>query len=184
MNMKRFYNESWFLATAALLLLGVIAATGAWQYAHRAGQGNKQVAQRFVTIDPVELANAERAVASKLLTSHADHQAISLKLFRVGHELRSTIRQVAGSGTVVLVKQAVILGGVPDITKQVLVKLGLPVNAPTVDVTKYLTQDVAQTTASLSQIGPALAARAAKQEQSTQAAAESEARQRSDQLLP
>ena len=183
--MKRFYDDlpPWFLTTAALLLLGVIAATGAWRYIHREWQG-KQAPQRFVTIDPVELANAERAVASKLLASHADNQAISLKLFRVGRELRGTIRQVAGPGTVVLVEQAVILGGVPDITKQVLEKLGLPLHAPTVDVTKYLTQDVAPTTASLGQIGPALAARAAKQEQSTQAAAESEAQQRSDQLLP
>ena len=123
---------------------------------------------RIVTIDPVELANAERALASKLLTRHGNHPAarrrITLKLFRVGREMRATIRKVAGPGTIVLVKQAVIAGSVPDITKTVLAKLGLPAKVPTVDLTQYLTHGVAATTMSLSQLDAALRARAKKQE--------------------
>lgn len=145
---------------------GGLTALGAAQKS--AGAVSGAPTARIVTIDPVELANAERALASQLLTTHhgqtATRAAVTLKLFKVGREMRATIRQIAGPNTLVLVKQAVIAGHVPDITKAVLNKLGLPAKAPTVDITQYLTDDVATTTMSLSQIDAALKARAQAQE--------------------
>lgn len=143
---------------------------------------------RLVTIDPVELANAERALASKLLTRHGNRPAtrrrVTLKLFRVGREMRATIRAVAGPGTIVLVKQAVIAGSVPDITKTVLMKLGLPAKVPTVDLTTYLTHGVAATTLSFSQINAALKARAKAQERHSAATYHKLVKSHADSIVP
>lgn len=160
-------RDSAVFVILAIIIAALLVAVGAVRV-----QGSSTTAAaptaRIVTIDPVELANAERALASKLLTRHGNHPAarrrITLKLFRVGREMRATIRKVAGPGTIVLVKQAVIAGSVPDITKTVLTRLGLPAKVPTVDLTQYLTHGVAATTMSLSQLDAALRARAKKQE--------------------
>ena len=171
----------------ATVLVGVLIALGAVYKPTRAVNTSAPTA-RIVTIDPVELANAERALASKLLTRHGNHPAarrrITLKLFRVGREMRATIRKVAGHGTIVLVKQAVIAGSVPDITKTVLTKLGLPAKVPTVDLTQYLTHDVAATTMSLSQLDAALRARAKKQEQRSGAAFDAQQRHAAAHVIP
>lgn len=143
---------------------------------------------RIVTIDPVELANAERAIASQLLTTRngktAVRQSVTLKLFRVGREMRGTIRKIAGPGTIVLVKQAVVFGHVPDITAQVLKRLGLPAKVPTVDLTHYLTSDVAATTLSFSQVNAALHARANQQIINGNKAAAKAQQQHADSVIP
>ena len=158
-------RDSAVFVIMAIIVAALLVAVGAVRVQ---GSSASAPSARIVTIDPVELANAERALASKLLTRHGNHPAarrrITLKLCRVGREMRATIRKVAGPGTIVLVKQAVIAGLVPDITKTVLAKLGLPAKVPTVDLTQYLTHGVAATTMSLSQLDAALRARAKKQE--------------------
>ena len=165
---KEIRDSAVFLVLA-IIVAALLVAVGAVHIQGSPGNTSAQApTARIVTIDPVELANAERALASKLLTRHGNHPAarrrVTLKLFRVGREMRATIRKVAGPGTIVLVKQAVIAGSVPDITKTVLTKLGLPAKVPTVDLTQYLTHGVAATTMSLSQLDAALRARAKKQE--------------------
>ena len=171
----------------AVIVAALLVAVGAVHVQGSSATTSAPTA-RIVTIDPVELANAERALASKLLTRHGNHPAarrrITLKLFRVGREMRATIRKVAGHGTIVLVKQAVIAGSVPDITKTVLTKLGLPAKVPTVDLTQYLTHGVAATTMSLSQLDAALRARAKKQEQRSAAAFDAQQRHAAAHVIP
>ena len=171
----------------ATVLVGVLIALGAVYKPTRAVNTSAPTA-RIVTIDPVELANAERALASKLLTRRGNRPAarrrVTLKLFRVGREMRATIRTVAGPGTIVLVKQAVIAGSVPDITKAVLTRLGLPAKVPTVDLTQYLTHGVAATTLSLSQLDAALRARTRKQERRSAAAFDAQQRHAAAHVIP
>ena len=171
----------------AVIVAALLVAVGA-VHVQGSSATTSAPSARIVTIDPVELANAERALASKLLTRHGNHPAarrrITLKLFRVGREMRATIRKVAGPGTIVLVKQAVIAGSVPDITKTVLTRLGLPAKVPTVDLTQYLTHGVAATTMSLSQLDAALRARAKKQEQRSATAFDAQQRHAAAHVIP
>lgn len=106
--------------------------------------GSPQSAPRMVTVDLVRILNAERKALPKL-SSDGDP---SLKLLQIGRQIRPTIRQLAGKDTVVLVKQSVVGGDLPDITDAVLDSLGLPKNAPTVSLTSALSD--APTTSSLS----------------------------------
>lgn len=91
-----------------------------------------------VTIDPVQIVNAERAVASSLFQSKgADDSNAIVSINRFGSQVNATINQVA-HGRLVLVKQAVVSGNLPDITDEVLAELGLPKGAPTIDMNKTL----------------------------------------------
>ena len=179
-------RDSAVFVILAIIVAALLVAVGAVRV--QGSSATKAPTARIVTIDPVELANAERALASKLLTRHGNHPAarrrITLKLFRVGREMRATIRKVAGPGTIVLVKQAVIAGSVPDITKTVLTRLGLPAKVPTVDLTQYLTHGVAATTMSLSQLDAALRARAKKQEQRSATAFDAQQRRAAAHVIP
>ena len=183
---KEIHDSAVFLVLA-IIVAALLVAVGAVNELPGYPPAQAPTA-RIVTIDPVELANAERALASKLLTRHGNHPAarrrVTLKLFRVGREMRATIRKVAGPGTIVLVKQAVIAGSVPDITKTVLTKLGLPAKVPTVDLTQYLTHGVAATTMSLSQLDAALRARAKKQERRSAAAFDAQQRHAAAHVIP
>lgn len=85
----------------------------------------------IVVFDPVKLANAERAVASQFLNKNADVGQTGVLLAKVRAETESAIREVAGGGALILVKQAVVLNQYPDITDKVLTKLGLPTDVPT-----------------------------------------------------
>lgn len=176
------------VVTAVTLIAAALVVDTAHRPVSAVAPTGQAPTARLVTIDPVELANAERALASKLLTRHGNRQAVrrrvTLKLFRVGHELRATIRAVAGPGTIVLVKQAVIAGSVPDITKTVLMKLGLPAKVPTVDLTTYLTHGVAATTLSFSQINAALKARAKAQERHSAATYHKLVKSHADSVIP
>ena len=179
-------RDSAVFVILAIIVAALLVAVGAVRV--QGSSATTAPTARIVTIDPVELANAERALASKLLTRHGNHpaarQRITLKLFRVGREMRATIRKVAGPGTIVLVKQAVIAGSVPDITKTVLTRLGLPAKVPTVDLTQYLTHGVAATTMSLSQLDAALRARAKKQEQRSATAFDAQQRRAAAHVIP
>lgn len=93
-----------------------------------------------VTFDATRLANAQRAIAAGLLDNQSD---ALITLARIGRETEATIQTVAG-GRLVLVKQAVVAGTVPDITDEVLQRLGLPTDVPTVDPMQYL-QELAPT---------------------------------------
>lgn len=113
---------------------------------------------RIVTLDVVRLVNAERAAVSSMVGKSADSQQDSaLALLHLGKAVKPAIRAAAGAGTIVLVKQAVISGTLPDITDQVLTALNLPLHAPTVNVAKYLGS--APTAADLDPSGHYLAAR-------------------------
>lgn len=131
-----------FLIGAGVAVLAIHAGAGALSGRAR---------PRIVTLDAVKLVNAERAAVSGMLGKGTPHEDIALRMLRIGHEVRKTIRREAGQGTIVLVKQAVVAGDLPDITDRVLELLGLPTKVPTVDVAKYL--DRAPTTADLAQYG-------------------------------
>lgn len=132
-----------FLTGACVLLLALVVAAVGWvtwrQWRAPSGSG----AGKLVTVDLVRILNAERKALPKL----SDGGDPSLELLRIGRQIRPTIRKVAGPDTVVLVKQSVVGGHLPDITDRVLKYLGLPAKAPTVNLTGAL--DDAPTTASL-----------------------------------
>lgn len=125
----------YLLATAlasAALVLAVLHFSGALS---RAPAG----APAVVTFDVVKYANATRAVASSFLKNGAGGDAgdAGALLLELPERTRATIANVAGAGTLVLVKQGVVQGQGTDITDAVLKALGLPLNVPTQDPTAY-----------------------------------------------
>jgi hypothetical protein len=80
--------------------------------------------RQMVTLDVVKLANAERALASKLWNKNA------IDLTSISKRTRQVIQQYAG-GRLVIIKQATVGSHLPDITDDVLRGLGLPTNVPT-----------------------------------------------------
>lgn len=87
----------------------------------------------FVTFDTVKYINARRQMVTQLLGKNdaKKQEAISV-LAGVQKTTMPLIKKIA-DGRLVIVKQALVIDGqVPDITDQVLKKLGLPVNAATV----------------------------------------------------
>ncbi|MNR71650.1 hypothetical protein D3C71_22810 [compost metagenome] len=97
-----------------------------------------------VTFDVVKFSNAQRAVASAFIKRNADVAEANDLLLGLSERTRKTIEDVAGPGTVVLVKQSVAQGVDRDITDEVLKRLGLPTDLPTKDAAAY-TLDVAPT---------------------------------------
>ena len=93
-------------------------------------------ADHLVVLDAVKLVNAERAALPMLSKQSGSDAAIAL--MDIGKRMQPAIEKAAGPGAVVVVKQAVVLGDLPDITDQVIKELNLPTNAPTVDLSKYL----------------------------------------------
>lgn len=118
----------------------IAAGAGAWWLLH--SMGGVLPGTNYVVFDPVKLGNAERAVAARLLGSNSDSEA-GLLLAKVGKQTEPVIRDVA-HGAVVLVKQAVVLSDYPDITDEVLVRLGLPTDVPTI-ASAMFSSDVAPT---------------------------------------
>lgn len=101
-------------------------------------------APTVVTFDVVRYANAQRAVASAFLKPGSDQASANELLMNLSERTRATINDVAGAGTLVVLKQSVVQGSTRDITEEVLEKLGLPTNVPTSDGVAY-TLDVAPT---------------------------------------
>lgn len=97
-------------------------------------------APKVVTFNISRFINAERAVASGLLLKKGDSaQDATIVLAKVSKMVRATIQEEAGPGTLVLVKQGVVNGNIPDITTKVLVKLGLPTKEPSQSPMRYAT---------------------------------------------
>jgi hypothetical protein len=86
-----------------------------------------------VTFDAIRFTNAQRVLASKFMVhglgqgGATSDQALILNQ---SSRVEKTIREVAGPKTIVLVKQAVVASTYPDITDEVLTRLGLPTNTP------------------------------------------------------
>lgn len=98
-------------------------------------------APKVATFDVTRFINAERAVASGLLSKKGDNaQNAAIVLAKVSKLVKSTIQEEAGPNTLILVKQGVVAGTAPDITSAVLKKLGLPTKEPTQSPMHYATQ--------------------------------------------
>lgn len=129
------------LGTAMLLASVAAGVYERHRLEHEAGPNH------IAILDAVRLVNAERAAIPSLAAKSGGDP--SLAIIQIGKSVGPTIEKVAGKGTLVVLKQAVVYdAGVPDITDQVLDALGLPKNAPTVDISSYL--DSTPTTAALS----------------------------------
>jgi hypothetical protein len=98
----------------------------------------------IVTFDVLKFTNAQRAIASTFLRPGADISKVNEVLLKLPERTREVIKEVAGKGTLVVIKQAVVQGQTADITDEVLKRLGLPVDVPTSDATAY-NLDVAPT---------------------------------------
>lgn len=120
-----------------LIAFNIVTVTGlvALQYLRPASQSNAP----FVTVDAVKITNAERAVASSLFNQglNGGNQDAIVSLNEFGKKVTAEINKVA-DGRTVIVKQAVVSGNVPDITDDVLKGLNLPMNAPSIDISKQL----------------------------------------------
>lgn len=91
-----------------------------------------------VSFDIVKFTNSQRAVASAFLRPEANDAAKTNELLlNLPARTREAIKEVAGAGTLVILKQAVVQGQTTDITDEVLVKLGLPLDVPTADAAAY-----------------------------------------------
>lgn len=127
------------------ILYGVLIlclATGGWLVYRQWHSGDR--GQRLVTVDVVRILNAERKALPKL----SDGGDPSLKLLQIGRQIGPTVERVA-DGAVVLVKQSVVGSDLPDITDAVLDRLGLPRNAPTIDLTGALNDAPTSSSASV-----------------------------------
>jgi hypothetical protein len=90
-----------------------------------------------VVFDVIKLANAQRALASRFLSTKGADEVAPL-LMDVSKRTRAVIHKVAGANTIVVIRQAVVQGEMRDITDEVLTRLGLPTNVPTADPTRHV----------------------------------------------
>lgn len=90
-------------------------------------------APSVVSFDVVKYTNSQRAVASSFLKPGADVAQVNEVLLNLPQRTRAAIEEVAGAGTLVVIKQAVVQGQTEDITDAVLKKLSMPTNVPTAD---------------------------------------------------
>lgn len=120
--------------------LAVAALYAAWLLAgpHVRPYLANPLSAEVVVFDVVRLANAQRMVASAFIKPETASPDAATSLMAMQKQTREVIRRIAGPGTVVLVKQAVVSDHLPDITDAVLKELGLPLNAPTQNVSQYL----------------------------------------------
>ena len=90
-----------------------------------------------VTFDTMKYTNSARAVASTFLKQDASAGEASALLLNLPERVRASITKIAGKGTLVMLKQAVVQGQSQDITTEVLKDLGLPTEVATLDDTAY-----------------------------------------------
>lgn len=135
---------------AAQLLIILAIGVGGWTVArpYLSTLIGNPLGSTIVVFDVVKLANAQRAVASAFIRPDAAAPDAATSLMAMQKRTRTVIDRVAGAGTLVLVKQAVVSEGLPDITDAVLRELGLPTNVPTQNATSY-TLDEAPTNLNL-----------------------------------
>lgn len=121
-----------------IVLLLALAALVAFRFDGFAVGGSdsgRAAGSRIVLIDVAKLMNAQRSLASQLIGG--DNPAVASTIAQVGNRTLDVIRRVAGTNAIVLVKQAVVTttgAALPDITAEVLKRLGLPTDVPTVHV--------------------------------------------------
>lgn len=128
---------------AAIFGIAVIGATGYVLSTTPGGAFGVGGPGNIVTFDPVKLGNAQRAVASRLLSGGEDSSEAGMLLAKVGKAAEAIILEEA-AGATVLVKQAVVLSAYPEITDKVLVRLGLPTDVPTTHSAMF-SSDIAPT---------------------------------------
>lgn len=85
----------------------------------------------MVTIDVIKVMNAQRRIAEGIAQNNLDNTVLIANL---GKYTQRAIREVAGDGTIVLVKQAVVDSNIPDITDDVLQMLDLETDVPGLDI--------------------------------------------------
>jgi hypothetical protein len=103
---------------------------------HRPAGAAAGAPPRIVTVDVAQLLNAQRRLAAGLLKGGGTEEQgeVISSIQSVSARLYETIEQVAGPGTLVVVKQAVVVpAGTQDITKLVMEKLNLPQDVPTIN---------------------------------------------------
>ncbi len=90
--------------------------------------------QSVVVFDVLKYVNSQRAIASNLLNpSKQDDTALFMR--DISSRTQAAIAEVAGENTVVLVKQSVVsLKHTRDITDDVLRKLNMPTDVPTLEL--------------------------------------------------
>lgn len=113
-----------------------IFVVGFWASSKFNGLGN--AGPRIVTFDVIKLVNAQRMIAGGLIVNDTDSFVL---LNRVGKTTEQIIRSVAGEGTIVIIKAAMVNSDIPDITDEVLVSLGLPTDAPGLDLGALLDKE-------------------------------------------
>lgn len=96
-----------------------------------------QATVAVVTFDVLKFTNAQRAVASAFVKKDAGTNTAAEVLLNLSERTRAAISEVAGDGTLVVLKQSVVQGQTTDITDDVLRKLGLPTEVPTEDAAAY-----------------------------------------------
>jgi hypothetical protein len=134
------------LAALAPFLAGTVLVTllaGMLLLKFVGGGGAVLSGASVVSFDVLKFTNSQRAIASAFIKPGSDLSGAEL-LLQLPKRTRVAIEEVAGSGTLVVVKQAVVQGQTRDITDDVLKKLGLPTDVPTQDAAAYAL-DVAPT---------------------------------------
>lgn len=111
--------------------LSVIVALGLFKMLSKAELLNSN---SVVVFDVLKYVNSQRAIASNLLNpSKQDDTALFMR--DISARTQAAISEVAGPGTIVLVKQSVVsLQHTRDITDDVLKKLNMPTDVPTVEL--------------------------------------------------
>ena len=99
---------------------------------------------RLVAFDVIKYANSQRAVASKFIVNERAAEEAAPLLLDLSKRTREVIAEVAGPGTLVVLRQSVVQGELADITDEVLTRLNLPTDVPTADPSK-LVIDIAPT---------------------------------------
>lgn len=130
--------EPWLFrgVVVALVAAGVwLSAPAATRLGLLGGASPVLGSERVVVFDAVKFANAQRKVAAAFLRN--DMPAVSNPLAVQG-ETQQVIRTIAGRGTIVLLKQAVLITDVPDITDDVLRAMKLPTDVPSFDPAKVV----------------------------------------------
>lgn len=115
-----------YLIVVALTVCVFVAGFWASNHFTAVGSGPK-----IVTFDVIKLVNAQRKIAGGVMINDTDSFVL---LNRVGKTTEQIIRSIAGEGTVVIIKAAMINSDIPDITDEVLISLGLPTDAPGLDL--------------------------------------------------
>ena len=109
---------------SAALVLGVLRVTGG-------------ATPRVVVFDILKYANAQRAVAERLVRRKESDEAAAI-LLDLSVRTRMVIQEVAGRDALVVIRQAIVRGETHDITDDVLHRLGLPTHVPTADAAQHV----------------------------------------------